>query len=357
MAEALDVLFDVSKFLEAHGGGEEAVAGSRSGSKTVERINLTLLALGKATDLVADWVIMAMVLRLTHGASGCTNACEYARNWVCQDGEGVTPASSVTLCDDCGPRPSLAAATVYPLALQLIAVAIALAGTAIELLAGYLKVRLMLDAREKEAGSGTIAYMIHTLNLNRRLALPRFLLDDLPATLLSVYILAVFPDEADASTVVLLVVSVAYSTLAMAYHCCRSIAGEDEETYQRLREAKLDAADVRQAGLPLADARKVGYTTAHLMQAGYVIVFEGHSSGVTSVCSLGGQVLASGSGDKTVRLWDAATGACTRTLTGHSSFVFSVCSLGGQVLASGSDDKTVRLWDAAESQLDRLLVA
>ena len=58
-----------------------------------------------------------------------------------------------------------------------------------------------------------------------------------------------------------------------------------------------------------------------------------------------GRLLASG-GDKTVLLWDLATGEQRRTLSGHTSFVFGVAfSPDGLLLASSSGDKTVRLWD------------
>jgi WD40 repeat protein/DNA-binding Xre family transcriptional regulator len=58
------------------------------------------------------------------------------------------------------------------------------------------------------------------------------------------------------------------------------------------------------------------------------------------------QILASGSDDTTVKLWDVSTGECFQTLWGHSSWVNSVTfSPDGRILASGSRDQTVKLWD------------
>jgi WD40 repeat protein len=58
-----------------------------------------------------------------------------------------------------------------------------------------------------------------------------------------------------------------------------------------------------------------------------------------------GRILASAGRDKTVRLWDPATGQPTRTLTGHTDWVWGVAfSPDGRILASASGDRTVRLW-------------
>lgn len=64
-----------------------------------------------------------------------------------------------------------------------------------------------------------------------------------------------------------------------------------------------------------------------------------------------GKSLASAGPDKTVRLWDAATGKELRQLQGHRSGVFSVAyAPDGKTLASVSSDGTVRLWEAASGK-------
>ena len=70
-----------------------------------------------------------------------------------------------------------------------------------------------------------------------------------------------------------------------------------------------------------------------------------------------GKVLASGSGDDTIKLWSLPGGQLATTLTGHTNSVFSLAiSPDGKMLASGSGDKTIRLWSLPGGQLVATLV-
>ena len=59
-----------------------------------------------------------------------------------------------------------------------------------------------------------------------------------------------------------------------------------------------------------------------------------------------GKTLVSGNAGNTIRLWDIGSGNNIATLDGHADWVFSVAvSRDGKTLASGSKDKTIRIWD------------
>jgi WD40 repeat protein len=72
----------------------------------------------------------------------------------------------------------------------------------------------------------------------------------------------------------------------------------------------------------------------------------GHTAEVLCVAiSPRSPVLASGSHDKTIKLWHLETGELIGTLTGHFDSVNAVAfSSDGHFLASGSHDKTVKIW-------------
>ena len=73
---------------------------------------------------------------------------------------------------------------------------------------------------------------------------------------------------------------------------------------------------------------------------------KGHSESVWSVAySPDGTKIISGSEDKTIKIWDANTGACLKTLEGHKYGVSSVAySPDGTKIISGSWDNTIKIW-------------
>ena len=78
--------------------------------------------------------------------------------------------------------------------------------------------------------------------------------------------------------------------------------------------------------------------------------YHGHTDEVLRVAwSPDGKRIASGSGDKTVQVWDAADGGNAFTYRGHTSSVWGVVwSPHGTRIASGGEDSTVQVWDASD---------
>jgi len=86
-------------------------------------------------------------------------------------------------------------------------------------------------------------------------------------------------------------------------------------------------------------------------------VLSGHTGYVKSLAfSPDGILLASGSCDKTVKLWDVQTGGIVKTFCGHVDYVcFVSISPDCAVVASGSDDNTIRLWNVQMEECQHII--
>jgi WD40 repeat protein len=88
-----------------------------------------------------------------------------------------------------------------------------------------------------------------------------------------------------------------------------------------------------------------------------VLTLTGHTNDVLSVAySPDGSQIASGSVDRTIKIWDSSTVTEIRTLIGHTSIVYSVSySPDGRQIASGGYDNNIKIWDSSTGEEIRTL--
>jgi WD40 repeat protein len=80
----------------------------------------------------------------------------------------------------------------------------------------------------------------------------------------------------------------------------------------------------------------------------YYFIFEngGHENTVTKLIDIGNGLLASGSDDTTVKIWDLNKGELKYSFTDHRDKILSLVRLDDGLLASGSKDSTINIWDS-----------
>ena len=129
-------------------------------------------------------------------------------------------------------------------------------------------------------------------------------------------------------------------------------------------EGKLYAAALSPDGKTLAvggfttdDRRVVNIYQISLATGSLERILRGHVNSIAALAfSPDGKRLASGSGDKTARLWNIATGDCEQSLEGHTKGIYGVAfSPDGQQLATASYDKTGRIWSVKTGASEALL--
>lgn len=123
-------------------------------------------------------------------------------------------------------------------------------------------------------------------------------------------------------------------------------------SHQKLSGTDFSGVDLTEADMSHSDLSGANFAVAHLQDADLTFAnMAGVNLGETQefkcvAVSPDGQMLASASKDKLIRLWESSSGRELRFLQGHTDDVNDlVFSPDGQLLASASDDKTIRLWD------------
>lgn len=88
-----------------------------------------------------------------------------------------------------------------------------------------------------------------------------------------------------------------------------------------------------------------------------LVKLEGHQGPVEALAfSPDNRWLVSGSADATIRVWDSASGREFQRLTGHTKGITVLTfSADGRFIASGSADTTIKLWDTRQWELARTL--
>ncbi|XP_010274964.1 PREDICTED: uncharacterized protein LOC104610171 [Nelumbo nucifera] len=128
-----------------------------------------------------------------------------------------------------------------------------------------------------------------------------------------------------------------------AKHSSKKLWGEPSKCTSDSSGPKRDVTDARHGLISWVEAESLRHLSAN-----YCPLVPPPRSTIAAAFSPDGRTLASTHGDHTVKIIDCQTGRCLKVLTGHrrTPWVVRFHPLHPEILASGSLDHEVRLWDA-----------
>ena len=95
------------------------------------------------------------------------------------------------------------------------------------------------------------------------------------------------------------------------------------------------------------DEGRINLFSRSLEHMGY---FSGHKNWILGLCPISNKILASGSWDTTIKIWNIEDRSIMSTLSGHTDAVSALCYVKEGVLVSGSLDKSLIIWSKSRPE-------
>jgi WD40 repeat protein len=80
-----------------------------------------------------------------------------------------------------------------------------------------------------------------------------------------------------------------------------------------------------------------------------------HKGAVMCLTQLDNSLIAFGSSDRTIKIWDLESDKCIKTLTGHENWVMYISQIANNQIVSGSMDNTIKIWDRESGECVKTL--